>query len=161
MNPLRRFSVGGEKRLGDPDWEVLAKRSCYEDVIGKKAEDIKPRGTPCGPLSWLRCDCGLLMMTSASLAGQGTHCAKCIEEQATAKEAALVAAEEAAAQVLRTGHHDELHESVAYQQPVMQPVTERGVSIFVIVFCLLAAGAVGHSAMTGGSRPSDHMLHLD
>ncbi len=135
MNLLKLFFRDDEK-IGEPNWEALRSKSIYPDLIGRtvEADEFTPH--------WLRCGCGMLVMTTEDLSGQTTRCSGCLKTAHDAVDGKGAV-------------------PLAYQKPVMKQETERSVSFALILFCIVAAGAVGHSVMTGGSRPSDHMLHLD
>lgn len=118
---LARFRDANE-----PDWEDLKRRSMYPDLIGRKV--TADAHTP----YWLRCGCGMLVMTARDLAGGSTVCANCMQHQHDAVDGIGV--------------------FVPQRNPTLKPGTERRMLFGLVVFCLLAAGLIGQRVWEAPSR---------
>lgn len=71
MNQLLRRFRGGD---GEIDYEELRARAMYPELIGRQVE--ADTSTP----HFMNCACGMLIMSSAALAGERAECQGCARE---------------------------------------------------------------------------------
>lgn len=121
-NLLQRF------KPDEPDWAALRSRAVYPELIGRTA----PAGDT---VPFMKCDCGMLVLTTRELHGQRTVCNNC---EANAKIPDLATQAHA---------------------PVLGPRNVRRVHIAVAIIVLALAALLGRAM---GSVPTgDDSVTLD
>ena len=132
-NLLERFRTGNA--IDNIDWDALKRQSMYPDLIGKMPSDT------CHIPSWMKCDCGMLVMTSPDLHGQSTTCANCKQHQHDAVDGIGV--------------------FVAPRHVSLKPQVERRVLFGLVVFCLITASVIGGRVWDAPPRAQANIQQLD
>ncbi len=137
MANLQRLFKTDDIKVDDETkaFEELKSRSMYPELIGKMAPEHGP--------SWMSCRCGMLVITTAGLAGEQTVCRGCRDDE----EAALGRA---------PGR-------VSVAPPTMGRNTERRVLFGLVAFVLLVGSVVGSRFVDAPPRAqaTDQMAPLD
>ncbi len=123
MADLRALFSTGSESSDDAHYAKLRAQSMYPDLIGRKVEG--DRLTPC----WMRCTCGMLVMTTRALSKVETVCDSCVRNSETVSPTSGV--------------------------PAARPLSKRGESrvlFALVVFCLIVIGAIGLRVMDAPPR---------
>ncbi len=132
VNLLARFRTADVETDPEPDWEKLRELSSHPDLIGKNVAADK--NTP----FFMRCVCGMLVMTTRELSCEPTTCTGCMNEKA-----------ESAATALDPPLSHARH----------RPRGEARVLFGLVVFVLITAGYLGPRVWNAPSRGADtHQL---
>ena len=127
-NPRSRCGSGED----EIDYGALRARAMYPDLIGRKVEADK--FTP----FFMKCGCGMLVMTSRELALQETTCENC---KANAEKFT--------------------HNSAAPATGTLSRRSESRTLFLVVVFCLVVAGAMGARMWDAPPRAQAMLERLD
>ena len=122
----------------ETDYEALRAHAMYPDLIGRKVQ--ADAQTP----YWMRCDCGMLVMTHRELSGQDTVCASC-----------------------KRAVHDAIDmdmrgEGASTRNTAMRPATERRILFGLVVGVLLIGWTMTQRMYDAPARAhADNHVQLD
>ena len=134
------FRIGNAS--DDIDWDALKVRALYPDLIGRKSEDIVPAlGSKLDILCWMKCDCGMMVMTTPDLHDQRTTCAHCRRHAHDAVDGIGVFTEQ--------------------RTTTIRPQTERRLLFALVVFCVVAASVFGNRMLDAPPRVQADAAQLD
>lgn len=109
----------------EPEWDAMAANSMHRELIGK----MPPAGNV--SLGWMRCDCGMLVVTRPGLRGMAVACPRCVAES----------------------------ERPGARPNTASTLTRRANRNLTFAFCIVVAVVFGWLVTTvsnGGQRPADN-----